>query len=159
MYEYSLDNLNLLGSININNNGYFNFRYSESLNSSYIIYSYNTIFINFILGSRITALNISNSVNNGGSSLYNFASFEKSGYFVILTSLGLFIYNQNLKSVYSDLFSTTTQIYQILSYNSSNIYYISDYTTLNVLNYAIKEPVSNPLYPADFNLILSCGCD
>ena len=156
MNLYSLDSLSSLGSISLTNGGYANLNYSKSINSLFLIYSSVNLYINLISGKNITSINTQSSLNVGIGDYI--CTFEKSGYLVFLNNLGLFIYNQNLKMIYSMLFSTANMGYQYLTYNSSNIYFISGSSTLNVLNYNITEPVSNPLYPADLNLILGCKC-
>ncbi len=153
-YQYSLDTLNLITSTLLSNVEIANFNYSTSINSIFFIYYIpSNVYIMLIQGNQLI-LNTPVVISAG----YYICSFVKNGYLVLLTTNGLSIYNQSLKLVYSNSFSTTDLGEQYLTYNSSNIYYISGTSTLNILNYNIKQPVNNPLYPADFNLILGCKC-
>ena len=155
-YQYSLDTLNLIITISLPNSLLANINYSSSINSIFFIYYYDNlpnIYIFLISGNKL----ILNTPVVISANAY-LCSFVKNGYLVLLTTNGLSIYNQSLKLIYSNSLSTTNLGYQYFSYNSSNIYYISGASTLNVLNYNIKQPVNNPLYPADFNLILGCKC-
>ena len=157
IYQYSLDTYSLIASLNIPHiYNYIKILYSNTLGSLFLIYGINnlTIFesINLITGKNIQKNNL--SINIADSSGAGFNAFEKLGYLVFYNDTGLYIYNSNLKLIYSNLFTNFNIM--SLSYNSSNIYFISNTSTLNVLNYAVKEPVNNPVYPADFNLILSC---
>jgi hypothetical protein len=161
-YQYSLDTLNLIASIPQPNvppaaniaQAYIN--YSTILNSIFFIYSnsLNVLYIYLISGNRLV---LNNPVVVNAPNVY-LCSFVKNGYLVLLTGNGLSIYNQNLKLIYSNSFTTTNTAFQYLTYNSSNIFYISETSTLNILNYNIKQPVNNPVYPSDFNLILGCKC-
>ena len=154
-YQYSLDTLNLITSISLPNNDLANIDYSSSINSIFFICFPTVTLMNIFLISGNKLILNTPVVISANAYL---CSFVKNGYLVLLTTNGLSIYNQSLKLIYSNSFSTTYLGYQYLTYNSSNIYYISGVSTLNILNYNIKQPVNNPLYPADFNLILGCKC-
>ena len=157
--QYSLDSLTMIGSTNVETNNFFNFLYSENLNISYLILlnALGKILIGVGTGNNISNINVNNmkiisNINNNG-----FLSFVKFGYLVILTPTGLYIYNSNLILIYSQIISLTS-LYNFLTYNNSSIYYLSGTNTLNILNYNIPEPINNPNYPNDFNLILGCKC-
>ena len=154
-YQYSLDTMNLISSITLTNSKLANINYSSSINSIFFICFPTTSLMNIFLISGNKLILNTPVVISANAYL---CSFVKNGYLVLLTANGLSIYNQSLKLIYSNIFSTSNTGYQYLTYNSSNIYYISGLSTLNILNYNIKQPVNNPLYPADFNLILGCKC-
>ena len=164
--QISLDTYNSIGSIDIGttNAWVLYLLYSQSANLSYCLYLNivsNVLSINSFVGDNISQMTSALTISLDNITFMT--AFEKFGYLVLITNNGISIYNGSLQLVYSNNVSISGLIGSLpisvyLTSNSSNIYYISGTSTLNILNYNIKQPVNNPLYPADFNLILGCKC-